>query len=42
MYRAEDGWKVYDVMANGRSAVAYYRQQTKRSPAPGRPTPYGR
>lgn len=41
MYRADDGWKVYDVMANGRSAVAYYRQQTKRSPAPGRPAPYG-
>lgn len=42
MYRADDGWKVYDVMANGRSAVAYYRQQAKPSPAPGRPAPYGR
>ena len=43
MYRAEDGWKVYDVMANGRSAVAYYRQhqQSKRSRAPARPAPYG-
>jgi phospholipid transport system substrate-binding protein len=42
MYRADDGWKVYDVMANGRSVAAYYRQQTKRSSAPGRPAPYGR
>jgi phospholipid transport system substrate-binding protein len=41
MYRADDGWKVFDVMANGRSAVAHYRQRTKRTPAPGRPVPYG-
>lgn len=41
MYRSENGWKVYDVMVNGRSAVAYFRQQTKRSPAPGRPGTYG-
>jgi len=41
MYRADGGWKVYDVLANGRSAVAYYRQQTKRSPTPGRRSTYG-
>lgn len=29
MYRSGDGWKVYDVVANGRSAVAFYRQQSK-------------
>ena len=39
MYRSADGWKVYDVMANGRSAVAHYRQQSKRSSRPGRPAP---
>jgi phospholipid transport system substrate-binding protein len=44
MYRSEDGWKVYDVMANGRSAVAFYRQQAKRASAPRQPAPgpYGR
>ncbi len=42
MYLSEDGWKVYDVMANGRSAVAYFRQQSKASNAPTRPGPYGR
>lgn len=31
MYKAEDGWKVYDVVANGRSAAAYYRTQLQRS-----------
>jgi len=43
MYRSADGWKVYDVVANGRSAVAYYRQQSRRSsePVPARPGPYG-
>ncbi|MES9955918.1 MAG: ABC transporter substrate-binding protein [Sedimenticola sp.] len=25
-YRGDNGWKVYDVEANGNSAVAYYRQ----------------
>ncbi len=25
-YRSNDGWKVFDVSANGNSAVAYYRQ----------------
>lgn len=31
MYKAEDGWKVYDVVANGRSAAGYYRVQFQRS-----------
>ncbi len=26
MYRSKDGWKVFDVVANGQSAAAYYRQ----------------
>ena len=26
-YLAEDGWKVFDVAANGSSAVMHYRQQ---------------
>ncbi len=26
-YRSKHGWKVYDVMANGQSAVVHYRQQ---------------
>ncbi|MCP4283121.1 MAG: ABC transporter substrate-binding protein [Gammaproteobacteria bacterium] len=26
-YRAEDGWKVFDVAANGSSAVVHYRKQ---------------
>lgn len=30
MYRSEDGWKVYDVAAGGRSVVAYYRQKLAR------------
>ncbi|MEW8429523.1 MAG: ABC transporter substrate-binding protein [Candidatus Thiodiazotropha sp.] len=25
-YRSEAGWKVFDVSANGNSAVAYYRR----------------
>jgi phospholipid transport system substrate-binding protein len=41
MYRAQDGWKVYDVIANGRSAVAYYRQEMRQSRSSGRPGPYG-
>ncbi|MCG6861831.1 MAG: ABC transporter substrate-binding protein, partial [Chromatiaceae bacterium] len=41
MYHSGDGWKVYDVVANGRSAVAFYRQQTNRSQVPGRSAPYG-
>jgi phospholipid transport system substrate-binding protein len=26
-YRGAEGWKVYDVAANGQSAVAYYRRE---------------
>ena len=29
-YRSGDGWKVYDVEANGRSVAAYYRTQFNR------------
>jgi len=37
MYKAADGWKVYDVEANGRSVVAHYRTQMGRpAPAPVR------
>lgn len=39
MYRGEDGWKIYDVVANGNSAVNYYRQKVARVWA--RPMPYG-
>lgn len=35
MYQSTDGWKVYDVYANGRSVSSYYRQQFRRS-APSR------
>lgn len=34
MYKGEGGWKVYDVVANGRSAVAYYRTRFQRVGAP--------
>ncbi len=30
-YRADDGWKVFDVAANGSSALVHYRQQFNRS-----------
>lgn len=30
-YKSQDGWKVYDVMANGQSAVVHYRRQFRRS-----------
>lgn len=33
-YKARSGWKVYDVMANGQSAVLYYRRQFRRLMAP--------
>jgi phospholipid transport system substrate-binding protein len=33
MYRAQDGWKVYDVVASGRSVAAYYRTQFQRTAA---------
>jgi phospholipid transport system substrate-binding protein len=42
MYRAEDGWKVYDVMANGRSAASFYRVQFNRATSAGQPMTYGR
>ena len=31
MYKAKDGWKVYDVVASGRSAASYYRVQFQRT-----------
>lgn len=37
MYRSGSGWKVYDVVANGRSVSAYYRTQFQRSAEPGAP-----
>ncbi|WP_456414032.1 MlaC/ttg2D family ABC transporter substrate-binding protein, partial [Thiolapillus sp.] len=30
-YRAKSGWKVFDVMANGQSAVVHYRRQFRRT-----------
>jgi phospholipid transport system substrate-binding protein len=30
MYKAPSGWKVYDVVANGRSVSSYYRVQFQR------------
>jgi phospholipid transport system substrate-binding protein len=42
MYRSDEGWKVYDVVANGRSASAYYRMQLSRTSQSARPSPYGR
>ena len=38
LYRSKDGWKVYDVSANGNSAVNYYRQKFNR--VWRRPAPY--
>ena len=38
MYYGKGGWKVYDVAANGNSAVNYYRQKLSR--VWGRPSPY--
>ena len=38
LYRGKDGWKVYDVAANGNSAVNYYRQKFSR--VWNRPAPY--
>ena len=37
MYRSADGWKVYDVEANGRSAAAHYRTQMARPVQPVQP-----
>jgi phospholipid transport system substrate-binding protein len=42
MYRSKDGWKVYDVAANGRSVSSYYRLQFKRASMPAQPMPYRR
>jgi phospholipid transport system substrate-binding protein len=42
MYRSGDGWKIYDVISNGRSAVAFYRQELRRSSMQGSPGAYGR
>ena len=42
MYRSSDGWKVYDVTANGRSVSSYYRVQLKRASMPAQPVPYRR
>lgn len=39
MYRADSGWKVYDVVANGRSAAAFYRVQFDRASSAGQPMP---
>lgn len=30
MYKSDEGWKVYDVVANGRSAASYYRTRFQR------------
>ncbi|MEA3275754.1 MAG: ABC transporter substrate-binding protein [Pseudomonadota bacterium] len=40
MYRSADGWKVYDVVTNGRSVSSYYRVQFNRASAPPRPKMY--
>jgi phospholipid transport system substrate-binding protein len=42
MYRSDKGWKIYDVISNGRSAVAFYRQEARRSSMPEWSGPYGR
>ncbi len=40
-YRSKDGWKVYDVSANGQSAVVHYRRQFRQAlmGVPGRGAP---
>jgi phospholipid transport system substrate-binding protein len=35
MYKSESGWKVYDVIANGRSAASYYRLRFQRQGTQG-------
>lgn len=42
MYRSDDGWKVYDVLANGRSASAFYRVQFNRASSAGQQMPLAR
>ncbi len=39
-YRAGDGWRVFDVEANGSSAVAHYRQYFSRMARAQSPRPY--
>lgn len=34
LYRGRQGWKVFDVAANGQSALAWFRQQYRRSGPP--------
>ncbi len=41
-YRSNEGWKVFDVAANGSSALVYYRQQFKRSLRQRQPPAWGR
>ncbi|MGD2083785.1 MAG: ABC transporter substrate-binding protein [Chromatiales bacterium] len=42
-YRSDEGWKVFDVAANGSSAIVYYRQMFNRSwrQTPRPAVPYG-
>jgi phospholipid transport system substrate-binding protein len=40
-YRSKGGWKVFDVAANGSSALTYYRQHFSRRMATYRPRPQG-
>lgn len=40
-YRSQGGWKVFDVAANGSSALIYYRQYFSRRMATFRPLPRG-
>jgi phospholipid transport system substrate-binding protein len=40
-YRSKGGWKVFDVAANGSSALTYYRQHFSRQMARYRPMPRG-
>ena len=40
-YRARQGWKVYDVSANGQSAVAHYRREFRRMMRRGGPRGLG-
>jgi phospholipid transport system substrate-binding protein len=42
MYRSQEGWKVYDVIANGRSAAAFFRQELARSAGLRPSSPQGR
>ena len=37
LYRGTDGWKVFDVVANGSSALVYYRDYFRNSMRRGGP-----